>query len=142
MSELTVATRIEHAIREYIRACNDGDSTRIAGCICSDAVHYFPGAPKWSGASTIGDNFGRRVEEFGQLWTVDEVLVDADRHAGALEWTRFDKMGRVLRGVDWFVFEVGTFRIQEFGLTAPPQSSPISAARNFKISTIGDAVTP
>jgi TPR repeat protein len=113
MSEPTVATRIEQAIRNYIQACNDGDSTSIAACFCSNAVHYFPGAPKWSGASTIGDNFGRRVKEFGQLWTVDEVLVDADRRAGVLEWTRFDKMGRVLRGVDWFVFEVGTFRIQE-----------------------------
>jgi hypothetical protein len=67
-------------------------------------------------------DFGRRVKEFGQLWTVDEVLVDADRRAGVLEWTQFDKMGRVL--------------------TAPPQSSPISAARNFKISTTQDAATP
>lgn len=113
MSESTVATRIEQAIRAYIEACNDGAAERIAACFRSDAVHYFPGAPKWSGASTIGGNFAKRVQELGQLWTVDEVLVDANRHAGVLEWTRFDKMGRVLRGVDWFIFEVGTFRIQE-----------------------------
>jgi ketosteroid isomerase-like protein len=113
VSESTVATRIEQAIRDYIQACNDGDSRSIAACFCSDAVHYFPGSPKWSGASTIGGNFGRRLKEFGQLWTVDEVLVDADQRAGVLEWTRFDKVGRVLRGVDWFVFEVGTFRIRE-----------------------------
>jgi hypothetical protein len=122
MSEPIVATRIEQAIRDYIQACNDGDSTRIAACFCAHAVHYFPGAPKWSGASTIGGNFGRRVKEFGQLWTVDEILVDADRHAGVLEWTRFDNMGRVLRGVDWFVFEVGTFRIQE---VRPYAAAPI-----------------
>jgi len=30
-----------------------------------------------------------------------------------LEWTQFDKTGRILRGVDWFVFEAGSFRIQE-----------------------------
>ena len=30
-----------------------------------------------------------------------------------LEWTQFDKEGRILRGIDWFVFEAGSFRIQE-----------------------------
>lgn len=82
MSESTVATRIEQAIRDYIQACNDGDSTSIAACFCSEAVHYFPGSPKWSGASTIGSNFGRRVKEFGQIWTVDEVSVQDDREDG------------------------------------------------------------
>jgi SnoaL-like domain len=113
MSETNVATRIEQVIRAYILACNDGDAERIAACFCSDAVHYFPNAPKWSGASTIGDGFSKRVQALGQVWTVDKVLVDADRRAGALEWTRFDKEGRVVRGVDWFVFEAGSFRIQE-----------------------------
>jgi hypothetical protein len=32
--------------------------------------------------SSGGVNFGRRVKEFDQLWTVDEVLVDADRRTG------------------------------------------------------------
>ncbi len=61
----------------------------------------------------VGKNFVKRVQDLGHLWTVDEVLVDAERCAGVLEWTRFDKKGRVLRGVDWFVFEGGSFRIQE-----------------------------
>jgi hypothetical protein len=47
------------------------------------------------------------------LWTVDKVVVDADRQAGVLEWTQFDKEGRILRGVDWFVFEPGSLRIRE-----------------------------
>jgi methyltransferase len=113
MSESTVAAGIEQAVKAYIRACNDGDAESIAACFCSDAVHYFPTAPKWSGASTIGDNFSKRVRELGQLWTVDMVLVDPNRRAAVLEWTRFDKKGRVVRGVDWFAFEAGSLRIQE-----------------------------
>jgi methyltransferase len=109
----TTAAGIEQAIRSYIQACNDGDAERIAACFDSNAVHYFPKAPKWSGASTIGDGFSKRVQTHGQVWTVDKVLVDADRRAGALEWTRFDNEGRVVCGVDWFVFEPGSFRIQE-----------------------------
>ena len=107
MSESNVATRIEQAIRAYMQTCNDGDAARIAACFGSDAVHYFPTVAKWSGASTIGANFAKRVQGLGHLWTVDSVVVDADRHAGVLEWTQFDKEGRILRGVDWFVFEPG-----------------------------------
>jgi hypothetical protein len=44
---------------------------------------------------------------------VDQVLVDVDRYAAALEWTRFDRNARVVRGVDWFVFEPQTVRIRE-----------------------------
>jgi methyltransferase len=113
MTESTIGASIERAIRNYIQACNDGDAERIAASFASDAVHYFPNVPKWSGASTIGDGFSTRVQALGQLWTVDRVLVDADRREGALEWTRFDKEGRVVRGVDWFVFEPESFRIRE-----------------------------
>ena len=59
MSESTVAAGIEQAVTAYIRACNDGDAETIAACFCSDAVHYFPTGPKWSGASTIGANFSK-----------------------------------------------------------------------------------
>ena len=113
MADPTIADGIEQAIRSYIEACNDGDAPRIAACFASDAVHYFPTVAKWSGATTIGGNFLKRVEALSHFWTVDEVLVDADRRAGVLEWTQFDKEGRVLRGVDWFVFEAGAFRIKE-----------------------------
>jgi SnoaL-like domain len=109
----SVAVRIEQAIHKYIEACNDGDAESIAACFGSDAVHYFPTVAKWSGASTIGANFSKRVQALGHFWTVDKVLVDADQHAGVLEWTQFDKEGRILRGIDWFVFEAGSFRIQE-----------------------------
>ena len=39
--------------------------------------------------------------------------MDSSRSSAALEWTRFDRQGRILRGVDWFVFEPETLRIQE-----------------------------
>jgi hypothetical protein len=113
MSESSVAIRIEQAIHSYIEACNDGDAESIAARFGSDAVHYFPTVAKWSGASTIGANFSKRVQALGHFWMVDKVLVDADRHAGVLGWTQFDKEGRILRGIDWFVFEVASFRIQE-----------------------------
>ena len=109
MPQATPAQRI----RMYIRACNDADATAIAACFCPDAVHYGPAAPKWSGAATIGSNFAKRIQELGHRWTVDQVLVDVDRCAAALEWTRFDRSDRVVRGVDWFVFEPETLRIRE-----------------------------
>jgi len=55
----------------------------------------------------------KRVQELGHCWTVDQVLVDVERCAAALEWTRFDRNARVVRGVDWFVFEPPTIRIRE-----------------------------
>jgi hypothetical protein len=57
--------------------------------------------------------FAKRVQEFGHCWAVDQVLVDVDRCAAALEWTRFDRNARVVRGVDLFVFEQQTVRIRE-----------------------------
>ena len=113
MSESNLAARIEQAIRDYIQACNDDDAEKVAACFVSDAVHYFPTVAKWSGASTIGANFSKRVQALGHSWTVDKVVVDADRQAGVLEWTQFDKEGRILRGIDWFVFEPGSLRIRE-----------------------------
>lgn len=113
MADPTLAERIEKVIRTYIQACNDPDAKAIAACFCADAVHYFPHTRKWSGAGAIADNFARRVQELGHCWTVDQVLVDVERYAAALEWTRFDRDGRLVRGVDWFVFEPQTINIRE-----------------------------
>jgi hypothetical protein len=45
---------------------------------------------------------------------VDQVLVDVERHAGVLEWTSFaGQNDSIMRGVDWFVFDPQTLRIQE-----------------------------
>jgi methyltransferase len=114
MAQRSQAQAMEQAIRTYIQACNDADASAIAACFRSDAVHYFPFAPKWSGASTIGDNFAKRVGTTGQWWTVDRVVCDADQREAVLEWTRFDPSSRqILRGVDWFVFNAETMHIHE-----------------------------
>jgi hypothetical protein len=105
---------MEQVIRTYIQACNDADAEAIAACFCPDAVQYGPSIPKWSGALTIGANFAKMVQELGRSWTVDQLLVDTDRCGATLEWTAFNREHtRILRGVDWFVFEPGTFHIQE-----------------------------
>jgi len=113
MTQPLTAQRIEQAVRSYIQACNDADADRIAACLLPAAVHYGPAMPKWSGAAAIGANFANRVRELGHCWTVGQVLVDVAQCAAALEWTRFDRNARVLRGVDWFAFEPETARIRE-----------------------------
>jgi len=64
--------------------------------------------------ATIGGNFAKLVREQRVCWTVDQLLVDIDRSAAAMEWTGFNRQhARIVRGVDWFVFERETFRIRE-----------------------------
>ena len=124
MAQPTPAQRMEHAIRTYIQALNDADAAAIAASFCPEAVHYFP-APfvKCSGATTIGSHFATRVREYGMCWTVDQLVIDMDRCAATLEWTRFDRHhAQILRGVDWFVFEPQTGRIQE---VRPYTAAPI-----------------
>jgi methyltransferase len=114
MVQPTTARRIEQVIRKYIEACNDADAQAIAACFCSEAVHYSPWTPKWSGAATIGNNFAKVVREQGISWTVDQLLIDVNQPAAALEWTGFNRQhARIVRGVDWFVFEPNTLCIQE-----------------------------
>ena len=102
MAPLPIAKRMEQVIRTYIEACNNADATAISACFRSDAVHYGPGIPKWSGAAAIGGNFAKRVSETGQWWTIDQLVADADRCAPALEWTRFDPSRRqIVRGAQF-----------------------------------------
>ncbi|SRR5712692_9988672 len=93
MAPSTPAQRMEHVIRTYIQACNDADAEAIAASCCPEAVHYAPASPKWVGAATIGNHFAQRVRERGQYWTVDQLVIDVDRCAATLEWTRFDPSG-------------------------------------------------
>jgi hypothetical protein len=104
---------MEQAIRTYIDACNAADADAIARCFESDAEHYFPTAPKWSGSKLIGTNFARIVTEKGRSWTVDQVVIDERRHAATFEWTQSDRPARILRGVDWIEFVRGTLLFRE-----------------------------
>jgi hypothetical protein len=117
MAQSTLAQRMEHVIRTYIQACNEADAKEIAACFGPNAVHYFPrhpGRTTWVGAATIGSNFAKVVQEQGVCWTVDQLLTDVDRCAAVLEWTRFNgHRDKLVRGVDWFVFEPKMIAIQE-----------------------------
>jgi methyltransferase len=117
MTQPMLAQRMEQVIRTYIQACNEANAKEIAACFCPEAVHYFPRHPlrtTWVGAVTIGSNFAKVVQEQGVCWTVDQLLTDVDRFAAILEWTRFSRLrDRLVRGVDWFVFESQTISIQE-----------------------------
>ncbi len=132
MVQPTPAQRMEHVIRTYIQACNDADSEAIGASFCPDARHYIPSRLKWSGAATIGSNFAQRVREQGHCWTVDQLLIDGDRCAAALEWTRFDRQqAQIVRGVDWFVFEPQAWRIQEVRPYTAAPVQPDMARQEF-----------
>jgi hypothetical protein len=115
MTQPTVVQRMEQVVRTYIQGCNNADAKMIAACLRPQAVHYFPpGRTKWVGAATIGGNFAKVVREHGFCWTVDQLLSDVDRSAMSMEWTRINRQrDRLVRGVDWFVFEPQTCSIQE-----------------------------
>ena len=114
MAQPTPAQRMEHVIRTYIQACNDADTEAIAASFYPEAVHYSPSGLQWSGAATIASNFAKIIREQGYSWTVGQLLIDVDRCAATLEWTRFNRQdARIVRGVDWFVFEPQTLGIQE-----------------------------
>ena len=136
MVQPTPSQRMEQVIRTYFQACNEADAAAIAACFCPEAVHYFPSGPhqahapllKWSGAATIGSTLAKIGREQGVCWTVDQLLIDVDRCAATLEWTRFDRQhARIVRGVDWFVFEPQTLGIQEIrSYTAAPVHSDLA----------------
>jgi len=96
------ATRMDQVIREYIQACNDGDAEKIAAYLHADAIHYYPNPPKFVGASTIAESFAKRVRENGVCWTVDQIVVDADRCIGVLEFTLFAGEDLILRGLELY----------------------------------------
>jgi hypothetical protein len=54
---------------------------------------------------------------------VDQLLIDVDQSAAAVEWTGFNRQhARIVRGVDWFVFEPHRLRSQEI---RPYEAAPI-----------------
>src|SRR5579872_4099750 len=113
MMELHPSRGIEQTIRTYIKACNEADADAIASCFLPEAAHYHPSMPRWQGAVTIADNVAKLVRERELCWTIDQLVVDGDRFAAALEWTGFHPAGRILRGVDWFILDPQTARIAE-----------------------------
>jgi ketosteroid isomerase-like protein len=114
---LTNAAKAEALIRHYFKMCNEGDHAGLVACFTPDAVHYFPpglpGAP-WIGASTIADGWVRCVDMLGSQWTIEKVLAGADGKEAVIEWTHWKlKLGEVLRGDEWYIFNDDVTRIEE-----------------------------
>jgi ketosteroid isomerase-like protein len=104
----TSAAGLEATIREYFDGCNEADAKKMMACFTADAVHYFPaGAPQgtFSGAAAIAAGWVAAVRKFGSIWTVDRIVVDAEKREAVIEWTHFKpKLGVYLRGDEWYVF--------------------------------------
>ena len=59
----------------------------------------------------------KAIHDQGGYWTVDQLLIDAERYAAVVEWSRFYRQrDRVSRGMEWYVFDHETLRIREVRL--------------------------
>jgi hypothetical protein len=54
------------------------------------------------GAPAIAASFAKRERENGVCWTVDQIVVDADRCIGVLEFTLFAGEDLILRGLELY----------------------------------------
>ena len=83
---------MEAVMREYYDGCNEADREKIMGCFTPDAAHYFPPGMyegPFLGAEKIAERWRQAVEKFGSWWTIDAVLIDADKAEAVIEWTHF-----------------------------------------------------
>jgi hypothetical protein len=131
----TSAASLEATIREYFDGCNEANIEKMMGCFAKDANHYFPaGAPQGTffGARKIAEGWVSAVKNLGSIWTIDRVLVDADKLEAVIEWTHFKpKAGVYLRGDEWYVFdEDGLIREIRAYYACPAATGP---ARNHEI---------
>ena len=143
------AEGLEATIREYFDGCNEASIAKITGCMVDEAVHYFPaGAPQGTffGAGAIAEGWVKAVENFGSLWTVDRVIVDAPRREAVIEWTHFKpKMGVYLRGDEWYVFsEDGLITEIRAYYACPTSTDEIRSHElgDFEYESLGYALSP
>lgn len=124
------AVQMEAVMREYYDGCNEADREKIVRCFTPDAVHYFPPGmyegPFW-GAEKLAERWQQAVEKFGSYWTIDALLVDADKAEAVIEWTHFKTyQGTVLRGAEWVVFDRETGLMREIrAYYASPQATDL-----------------
>ena len=104
----TTAAGLEATIREYFDGCNEASIEKMLDCFEPEANHYFPaGAPQGTffGAQAIAEGWVNAVNNLGSIWTIDRVIVDAEKLEAVIEWTHFKpKQGVYLRGDEWYVF--------------------------------------
>ncbi|MDE0514169.1 MAG: nuclear transport factor 2 family protein [Gammaproteobacteria bacterium] len=124
------AAAMEAVMREYYDGCNEADREKIVRCFTPDAVHYFPPGMyegPFRGAEKIAERWQQAVEKFGSCWTIDALLVDADKAEAVIEWTHFKTyQGTVLRGAEWVVFDRETGLMREIrAYYASPQATDL-----------------
>ena len=124
------AERMERLIRTYFEGCNEADVDKMMSCFTPDVVHYFPpdmyDGP-WHGARLIAEKWRDAVVHLGSYWTIDRIVVDADRNEAVIEWTHFKtKHDVVLRGAEWYEFDVESGLISELrAFYASPQAKEL-----------------
>jgi ketosteroid isomerase-like protein len=145
----TSAAGLEATIREYFDGCNEADADKIMACFTEDAVHYFPaGAPQgtFSDAAGIAAGWVAAVEKFGSIWTIDRMIVDADRREAVIEWTHFKpKLNVYLRGDEWYVFARNGLIAEIRAYYACPASTDVVRSHelgDFAYQKLGYPVNP
>jgi ketosteroid isomerase-like protein len=108
---------MEAAIRRYFDACNAADYDALVSCFTPDAVHYFPaGLPDipWRGADTIARKWIWCVDTLGSRWSIEKMLCSSAAPEAVIEWTHWKpKVGKALRGDEWYIFDKESGRIRE-----------------------------
>jgi methyltransferase len=137
------------AILRYFDGCNRASREIMASCLSEDAVHYFPpgmyGGP-WRGRDAIAAGWERAVATFGSYWTVDRIACDLEGRQAVAEWTHFKTgAGTMLRGDEWYVFDVGSGLIAEIrAYYASPQDPQLERLElhDFDYAGRGYALEP
>ena len=140
----------ERTIRAYFDACTAGDARAIASFFAPDAVHYFPdgdtypdGSPQraFRGADAIGHGFGDRFGgEFRTRWTVDHVIVDAERREAVIEWSNFKPSvspDARLRGAEFYRFDAAGKIVEIRAYYACPPGGPGRPVRARRVRLRG-----
>jgi SnoaL-like domain len=127
---LLTPRHMEELIRKYFDGCNEADVEKMMSCFVENAVHYFPpgmyGGP-FVGAKTIAERWVYAVENFGSVWTIDQMITDPRGGRAVIEWTHFKThSGTILRGDEWYVFDFETGLISEVrAYYASPQDAEL-----------------
>ena len=124
------AVHMEALMREYYDGCNEANREKIMRCFTPDAIHYFPPGMyegPFRSSEKIAERWREAVEKFGSYWTIDALLIDAEKAEAVIEWTHFKTgQGTVLRGAEWVVFDKESGLMQEIrAYYASPQATDL-----------------
>lgn len=125
------ADYMEQLIRTYFDGCNEADVEKMMRCFVPEGTHYFPPGMyegPFRGADTIARKWVDAVERLGSIWTVDQVIADPATGRAVIEWTHFKtKLGQVLRGDEWYIFDRESGLIREIrAYYASPQDHSLT----------------